>query len=478
MVVAIVASACASAVEAAPITFRPCGNLLDEQAVPEPRRSQLSYECGTLAVPVDHADPTGDRIDMQVVRVRSTQQHDRIGALVVNYGGPGGSGLEGMASWPGAVSDDILARFDLVSFDPRGTGRSAGIRCPGLDAPPDPGVDVATDAGFDQVLADDARRARECADRLGGRAQHYNTESTARDMDALRRALGDDKLTFVGYSYGATLGAEYADQFPDRVRAAVLDGPPDLALDNIALFEGVIAGFEDSFARYAAGCPTRPSCPGDPRQVLADLVQRAAITPIPAKKPGETRVAHPHQIIQGVIGFLYDDALWPYLDEALTAAATDSDSTEFFAIDDRNRSGTDDPAVAEPRHAGFVIGCNDKGPPPPDERIKEGVGRMIARFPVFGRWAAYGVVGCRNWQPARHELSRPTAQGAAPILVIGTRHDPATPYAGAVDLAKALSSGKLLTWNGDGHTAYHQSECIDRHVDAYLIRLALPTSDC
>jgi pimeloyl-ACP methyl ester carboxylesterase len=480
--VVFVAGACTQGDKADPtaggIRFGPCGNLvgIDERAIPAARRAQLNYECGTIAVPVDYADPGGERIDIHVVRVRAAQQRDRIGSLIVNFGGPGGSGLQGMSYWPGAASDDILARFDIVSFDPRGTGRSAGIRCPKEDKPgPDP--DLSTEAGYAQFAADDEKQARHCSDRLGRRAPHFNTESTALDIDAIRRALGENTLTYIGFSYGAKLGAEYARNFPDRVRAAVLDGPSDPSLDDIALIERQIAGFEDSFARYANSCPARPSCQsiGDPHTVLARLVKGAAADPIPAKKPGDDRVAYSNDILRGVVAFLYGDELWPDLDSALREASADSDSTMFFDVVDQSfGSGTDDPNVGEPREAGFVIGCNDSAAVQSDEQIKAAVTRLIAKYPVFGRFGASKLFGCRHWQPVRHPLQRPTAPDAAPILVIGTVHDPATPYAGAVSLAETLGSGRLLTWDGDGHTAYHQSTCIDRHVDAYLVSLTVP----
>ncbi|HVK26320.1 MAG TPA: alpha/beta hydrolase [Actinokineospora sp.] len=481
LVIAVVmlASACADPADPEPaLTFTPCGDLItiDEQAIPADLRASLTYECGKLAVPVDYAAP-GEKIDIHVVRVRSSTQHDRIGSLIVNFGGPGVSGLQSMGHWPGAVSGDVLGRFDLVSFDPRGTGRSAGIRCPDLGESPD--VDVSTEVGFAQFTAEEAKRLKACADHLGGRAEHFNTTATARDMEAIRSALGDDKLTYVGYSYGAKLGAEYADSFPDRVRAVVLDAPSDQALDGLAVHERAIAGFEDSFARYADSCSARPSCAqvGDPREMLADVVAKAATSPIPAKKPGDGRLADPNDILSGVVAFLYADDQWPYLDGALLAAATDSDSTEFFAIDDGFDSGTDDPNIGEPRDAGYVINCNDSDSTLSDEEIKAAVAKTIAKFPVFGRWSAYALFGCKSWPAARHPLNRPKASGAAPILVVGTVHDPATPYAGAVSLAGLLDSGRLLTWDGDGHTAYHQSICVDRHVDDYLISLTLPPPD-
>jgi pimeloyl-ACP methyl ester carboxylesterase len=460
------------------LVFGSCEGSVDlaDPALSAERRAQLDFGCATLKVPVDHDEPGGAALGMRVVRVRAKNQHDRIGSLVLNFGGPGQSGVERMSSWPGRVSAGVLERFDLVSFDPRGVGQSEGVRCRPQDPPSEPDHDLLTPAGFAAQVAQTSIFVGECTHALGARAALLSTEQTARDIEALRVALGDEQLTYVGLSYGAKLGAEYVRRFPDQVRAAVLDAPSDPRADPVAVHERQIAGFEASFADYAAACGTRATCRSlgaPPRQVLADLVRGAALNPIPTGKPGDDREARPSDLLLGVVSFLYDDDTWPALDQSLREARDDGDSTAFFEVAD----AFNPPPVegrGDSRHASFVINCNDTAAGVPTEAVvRASLARMVKADPVFGSWGGYGLFGCQYWQPERSPLALPTSAAGPQTLVVGTVHDPATPYAGAVALAEVMGA-RLLTWEGAGHTAVTQTACIDRWVDAYLIDRVLP----
>lgn len=462
------------------LAFADCGSrvvLTTDAAVA--RRSQLDVSCATLRVPLDHSTPKGATLAVQVVRLRHHDQNARIGSLVLNPGGPGESGLDYIATWAGTLPDEILRRFDVVSFDPRGTGGSAPINCGTLPEDDAPSLfpDLLSAAGYRVAMAAQQHLADACLATLGSRAPYFNTQQTAADLEQLRAALGDPRLSYVGFSYGAKLGAEYARQFPDKVRALVLDAPGDPRTSALTAAERQFAGFESSFAAYAHACPARPTCAdlGDPRRYVANLVAEAQATPIPSGRRQDTLPANGADVLAGVIALLYDDALWPHLDESLLEAERGDSGSLFEAqavhfADD----GTNDPAKVDVAHANYVINCNDTAPGPAEAEIRASARRLAAANPVFGRYSSWSLIGCKHWQADRHVLTPPAAPTAARVLVVGTVHDPATPYPGAVAMTEALGNATLLTWEGEGHTAYLQSACVNQRVDAYLLSLAVP----
>jgi pimeloyl-ACP methyl ester carboxylesterase len=464
------------------VRFGSCGDQvsLDGVQMPANRQDQLMFSCGRLRVPLDHAHPDGEHISLAVVRVRHRHQSARIGSLVMNPGGPGQPGLSYHAYWSSWLSDDVLDTFDVVTFDPRGTGASAPINCPAIDEDSEPTrfPDLLSAPGYADATRVNRHRTDACLDLLGRRAPFFTTEATARDLDLLRGALGDDRLTYVGFSYGAKLGGEYAHLFPDRVRGLVLDAPSDPTTDPVATTEVQVAGFEHAFAEYADDCAARPSCStlGDPRKFVVDLVRTANATPIHSGRPGDELPATGADVLTAVQGLLYDDATWSVLDAALTEAADGDSGSVFEAIDHLHRRVPDD-APADADDAGFVINCNDRPPGAAIPVIKATAARLVAAYPVFGAFGSWSLLECTFWPEDGQILELPTAPKAPAILVIGTVHDPATPYPGAVRLAETLGSGHLLTWEGEGHTAYGQSDCIDRLVDRYLIATAVPPAD-
>jgi pimeloyl-ACP methyl ester carboxylesterase len=467
------------------LAFADCGDLFDQRSaktiIPADRLSQLTFTCATLDVPVDHAQPGGDQIALQIMRATKIGGTDRIGALVLNPGGPGASGLGFLPYWMSWLSDDLLDTFDIVTFDPRGVGKSAPIHCG--DLPQDNELlqypDLQSAAGWAYATTVFSDRADGCLSALGSHAAAFNTQDTARDLDLLRGALGDEKLTYLGWSYGAKLGGEYAHQFPDRVRALVLDGPSNPTKDYIGIVADQVSGFEQSFDAYAAGCASRPSCAaiGDPQSLVLDLVRTANTSPIPSYRPGDDHPANGINILNGVLALLYDDAAWPHLDDSLVEAKNGDSGSLFEANDFLKGKYTRDEGRPQSDDAYYVISCNDAPPGPSEPDIKRAAAQLEADYEIFGALRSWELIECTPWSADRHVLQAPTAPKAPDLLVIGSLHDPATPYDGAVALAETLGNATLLTREGEGHTAYGQSDCINRLVDTYLISLAAPEPD-
>lgn len=464
------------------LVFGPCPESfeVDVGYIDPERYARLVVECSTLPVPLDHAAPGGRRLGMALVRVRSRNPSpDRIGTLVLIPGGPGEPGLPLAGWWASWFADDVLDHFDLVTFDPRGTGSSAPINCARTpeDDKPSWSVDLLTEKGLTQATRVFRRLTRACVQRLGDTAPYFNTTQTARDVDLLREALGEEELTALGWSYGAKLGAEYARQFPDRVRALVLDAPSDSAISPIEVGARQIHGFESSLGEWADQCPQRPGCAelGEPVRFVRDLVASADRHPIRSSRPVDRLPATGATVLDAVAAMLYDGNAWDRLDEALLKASGGDAAGLFEGIEHvQGPEVSDDPDVPEPGDARYVINCNDLPPRPSVGEIRATARRVVRENPVFGRWGSWFLLGCRGWQQDRTPLALPEAPSAPPIVVIGTVHDPATPYAGAVHIAEVLGSGHLLTWEGQGHTAYGTSDCVTRLADDYLITLALP----
>jgi pimeloyl-ACP methyl ester carboxylesterase len=296
-------------------------------------------------------------------------------------------------------------------------------------------------------------------------------------MDRIREALGDRKLTYLGYSYGTTLGSTYAELYPHNVRALVLDGVVDPDASEQAFVEAQAAGLEKNVDAFAAHCTAQAAgCPlgKDPRGFLDQLLTRAARDPIPSRKEGETRAATPGIVLTGVLTALYDQGSWPQLAQTLAAAGR-GDSQGLFSLADSYSGRLDNGRYTNRMDATTAIDCADT-----TERYSEAQVRSLARdwnarYPLFGAGAAVGLYTCTPWRARRTPLPEPDAvDTAAPILLVGNTGDPVTPYAGAQVMARDLRDDVLLTWKGEGHTAYPKTPCVTRAVDAYLVDLTLP----
>jgi pimeloyl-ACP methyl ester carboxylesterase len=468
----------ASASQAA-LQFTDCTSLFDLGAagVQAARRSRISIGCARLAVPLDYTSQTGRTISIEVVKVHD-KRNKTARPLLVNPGGPGASGVSLAVGLIGQVSDRLLAGLDIVGFDPRGVGLSAPINCVS-DAEKDrlnsASPDIRTAAGFAQAKAYAAQVAHECGAKYGTALPHFTTVDTARDMDVIRAGLGQQRLSYLGFSYGTELGAAYAHLFPAKVGNFVLDGAVDPLTDDIASFANQLGGFEDAFDQFAADCRSRPSCAslGDPRSVVEELTAKADANPIP--NSADSRTATSAIVLTGVISALYSSDQWPALGNALKSALNGDSNGLFTLADNYNERNADGTYATNIYEANTAISCNDSPAGPSDALIRTTVQAWAKKYPIFGVWAASSLFSCQQWQPIRTPVPKPTAATPNKVLVVGNLHDPATPYQGAKDLTQTLGNAELLTWDGEGHTSYlSDSSCIDGHVDTYLLTAKLP----
>ncbi|SOD98965.1 alpha/beta hydrolase [Blastococcus haudaquaticus] len=469
--------------EAAPIEWTDCNEEIQALVAGQPGSERdLGFECGRTEVPISYEEPDGATLPLFLVRVVSGTQTDRIGSLVVNPGGPGGSGADAAIGLALSLPEEVVGRFDIVGFDPRGVGLSTPVECiPDerkeeiLAAEPRPVSDEDLDAAFAlaQEVADD------CAEEYGDALGTFNTVDTARDMDRLREALGDEQLTYLGYSYGTTLGSTYAEMFPDKVRALVLDAAvdPDVAAQEDA--EQSAAAFEAGFDAFATNCTgLLAGCPlgAEPRQFVEQVLAQADATPIPNSEPdpdGQARLATPGVVMTAIQAALYDTQSWPQLAQALAAAQT-GDSKGLFSLADSYTGRLEDGTYSNLLDANLAINCADREERFEASEVRRLVGEWNAKYPLFGAGSAAGLYTCSVWDAERTPLPERDAEGSAPILVVGNSGDPVTPLPGAVDLAEDLDSGVLLTWQGQGHTAYPKTDCVTAAVNAYLIDLTAP----
>jgi pimeloyl-ACP methyl ester carboxylesterase len=436
------------------------------------------FECAKIRVPVDYTAPTGASITLSAVRLPS-HGGTRLGSLLVNPGGPGVSGIGYALDASSRFSATLRKHYDIVGFDPRGVGESAPIRCltdaqtdtfTALDGSPDNSAEEADLVSQAKLLGN------RCEARNHALLPHVGTRDTARDLDVLRAVLGDDKLNFLGKSYGTYLGAIYAEMFPDRVGRLVLDGVVDPASDSAAQERSQALGFERALASFVDDCLRRSSCPlsGDRASALAQvssILAKADSTPLRGSRPVTQSLA-----LLGVAYSMYVPSLWEVLREGLAQAERGDGSTLLLIADvylDRTAKGH---YSTNSNDAIFAVSCLDRPETSDLAALRARAKDLAAIAPRFGAYIAWGSLPCGFWPvPAEGKAAPIRAAGAAPILVVGTTRDPATPYASAKKLAAELESGRLLTYVGDGHTAYEEgSRCIDDAVDAYLVDGTLP----
>ena len=430
--------------ESTSIEWGDCARITDVRSanIPAERFDRLEFGCGTLDVALDPADATAGTIAVQLIRVHQSGGPATKDPLLLIAGGPGQSGVDFAGFSVSLLPEALLDRFDVVGFDPRGVGHSQPIRCKHPDPGPPTFPDLLTATGYARAASEMRQFAEECATALGSRAALFSTTATAVDIDRIRAALGQSTLTYLGWSYGAKLGAEYARLYPDKVRAAVLDAPTNPGTTWIETAERQIAGFEESFDQFIAWCAAQGQCGplGDVRAFVGDLVRKAEKSPIPSGRPADDDPANGVDVIDAVASAMYDDVRWPDLAGGL-AEASSGDSGTLRALIEASR-GTDDDSNAD--DAQFVINCNDSAAGPTEAETKAAGARFAKQFPLFGVWGSWQLFGCSFWEPDRHTLHPPVAATRHPIVVVGTVHDPATPYTGAVAMASSLGAAELL----------------------------------
>jgi pimeloyl-ACP methyl ester carboxylesterase len=441
-----------------------------------------SLQCANLVVPRDYADPGGPTVTLALARRTARIPANRIGSLLFNPGGPGNSGVDALPGELRALTTTIQNRFDIVSWDPRGIGRSAPVRCSDAKAQPGGGggggstLDPAPMNDADrQALADAYRAAGEaCLRHSGELLRHVGTNSTAEDVERIRIALGEEQLTFIGHSAGTLLGAVYADRYPHRVRAFVLDGPidPSLTLDQMTLAQA--HGFESALRSFFAWCDQTATCkwrPGNPDRTAALLALMDRIRQEPLKA-SQNRIVGVDTFVSGVMSRLTARSRWASLGDALAAAERGDGSPLATLASNYQNAGASNAADARQS-----ILCLDH-PAPRDlaayPSLAEAAG---AQAPVFGPIFTWAALSCGMWPVPATLLAKPVrAAGAPPILVVGTTGDPATPEGWARALAGQFERGVLVLRRGADHVAYYYSACVRRLVDAYVVDGRPPAS--
>jgi pimeloyl-ACP methyl ester carboxylesterase len=441
-------------------------------------------QCATLEVPLDYDDPGGDTIGISIMRRAADDQDHKLGSMVVNPGGPGVPGTTEADQATSYFREPLLTYFDIVGFDPRGTGDSSPVDCLSdhdLDAYLAGDPEPETPAEERAYVATARSMGTGCEHLSPGIASHISTVEAARDMDVLRAALGERVMTYFGSSYGTLLGATYAELFPDRVGRFVLDGAVDPTLDFRQEALAQAGGFETALRPYVQNClDATDSCYlGDTvdqgLQRIRDFLDDVEAEPLPA---GGGRRLTLGLAVYGIITPLYNRDYWILLSQALRAGF-DGDGSLLIQLADAYASRNGDGTYADNSMEAFpAISCLDDPAGITPTQVPAELPAFEHASPTFGRLYAWGLIGCRDWPPARglhHQPLTIDAAGAAPIVVIGTTRDPATPYAWAKALASQLDSGVLVSRDGDGHTGYNSgNECVSLTVEQYLIQGDVP----
>lgn len=439
--------------------------------------------CTSLEVPLDYADPGGRRISLAVRTLGPRAPDGTRPALLVNPGGPGSSARDFVPYFAGLLSRPVRDTYDVVGVDPRGVGASTPVTCmTGADTTrwlrTDPSPDSA--AEVQTLMRRAAQIAPGCLQLSGDLARHVGSDATVNDMDLVRSALDQESLHWFGYSYGTYLGARYAERFPSRVGRMVLDGAVDPALNSIQVSRDQSRGFQTAIRRFAGECARTSRCPlgTSTKGVIAGingLLASLERAPLPATSGSPLVQA---EAITALFFSMYSTDLWPVLQDAL-ASAYRGDGTDLAALADIANDRTGPNTYGSNINSAFLaIGCWDYPAPPGRVGLAAAARRWSteAMVPDLARAIAWGNAPCSTWFGHSSRVPAPvTSTTAAEILVIGTRFDPATPYAWSQSLHAQLPTSRLLTFVGDGHTAYGEgSECVQRAVDSYLLTGALP----
>lgn len=439
-------------------------------------------QCGSVVVPVDYDKPDGDTAQLAMIRFPAMK--DKIASLVINPGGPGESGVEAAVAIVHSLPQQVRERFDLVGFDPRGVASSLPAVWCNSDADndrdrADPQVDYSP-AGVARIENDTKDYVQRCVEKVGDEfLANLGTVNVARDLDAIRSALGDDKLTYLGYSYGTRIGSTYAEAYPQNVRAMILDGAIDPNTNPIEEDLRQAASFQDIFDNYAADCAESANCPlgTDPDQavdVYRGLVEPLVDAPVATKDP---RGLGYNDAIIATIMALYSPAFWTHLSDGLTELSRGRGDTILLLADvymGRDADGHYNNAT----DARIAVNCVDQ--PPVTDRAavidEDRRAREVAPFLSYGEFTGHAPLGtCAFWPvPATSEPHTISAPGLAPTMVVSTTHDPATPYQAGVELAEQLNGG-LLTFDGTQHTvAFQGNDCVDEFATDYLIDGTVP----
>src|SRR5271156_6492471 len=467
-----------------PVEWTPCRTVGGQVKIPG------GAMCGKLAVPIDYNHLDRDVAVLAMIRFPATG--DKIGSLLINPGGPGESGIEAALSVVQSLPKKVHDRFDLVGFDPRGVGSSRPSVWCNSDADNDrlrtePNVDY-TPAGVAHIEDETKEFVGRCVNKMGKNfLENIGTVNVARDLDAIRAALGDAKLTYLGYSYGTRIGSAYAGGYPHNVRAMILEGAVDPHADPIEADLRQAKGFQDAFNDFAADCAKQPTCPlgTDPAKAVA--VYHSLVDPLVDPnnqmlgRPAPTRdprgLSYSDAIV-GTIMALYSPSLWHHLTDGLTELV-DNHGDTLLALADMYMRRDSRGRYTNAPDARVAINCVDQPPIPDRAKVidEDRRSREVAPFMSYGKFTGDAPLGtCAFWPvPPTSKPHTISAPGLASTLVVSTTRDPATPYKAGVDLANQLH-GSLLTFDGTQHTVVFQgNSCVDDYATAYLVSGTLPS---
>lgn len=442
------------------------------------------FQCTTATAPMNWAKPAQASIKLALIRKQATGT--KLGSLLVNPGGPGASGYDFIRdSVDYAVDATLQKSYDIVGFDPRGVGHSSAVNCGGsavldkFNYDIVPGV-VGSDQWIADVESENAAFGAECLKHTGALLQYVDTNSAARDLDLLRAVLGDKKLNYLGYSYGTLLGATYAELYPTKTGRLVLDGALDPTTTDFEVSDIQAKGFESAFRAYLKKCIGTKECPftGTVDQAVeetSDILNRLAASPL---TNSDGRLLGSNTMFTAIILPLYNKDNWPYLNTLFSEVLRGQTKTAFLLADSYNDRAQDGTYSSNSTEAFISINCLDYKNESDVATMREQAAQLLKDAHVFGR-LAYGGTTCAKWPfPATRERGPIAAAGSADILVVGTTNDPATPYVWAQALSKQLQNGHLITYHGEGHTAYNKSNsCVNNAVDDYFVKGTVPSKD-
>ena len=430
------------------------------------------FECSEVAVPLDHLNPDGQVFELALIRKAGT---DNLPPLLINPGGPGASGVAYVRdSYESLGTEKLRSNFQLIGFDPRGVGESAPVICSDLDLKDQVYYE---ESGFPLGSEQDLEVSKDLLERFAASCQesgfdvsYFNTQQAARDMDVIRSALGVEKLNYLGFSYGTELGATYIALFPERVGRFVLDGAVDPTLSSGESTVNQVQGFDKAFRTYLADCLAQAVCPfagtvDDALKRVDELLSGLQTTKLSSQYDREVGLT---VALYGIFAALYSQASWTYLTQAFEEAFQGDGSTFLLLADFYNDKDPEGGYLSNINEANTAINCADERVAPEDfAMVKQAA---LDASNVFGKYFAYPELGCLGWPQGKSmvEIDYTVDLEVGP-LVIGTTGDPATPYQQAVSLAKLLNGATLLTFQGEGHTAYGSDTCVNDYVENYLL---------
>ena len=448
-------------------------------------KDDKKFQCAEIYVPIDYQNPGNASLTLALKKLPAKQSANKVGSLLINPGGPGGSGTDYVTYAEDAFGKRLMDSFDIVGFDPRGVAQSTPLDCLtdqevdefiAFDGTPD------NDEELNASLEISINLANSCESIANNLIAHVGTQEAARDMDIIRELVGDEKLNFLGASYGTYLGGMYAEIFPDKVGRLVLDGAVDPSLSGEEQSFDQAVGLDTALKRFVEDCPQYDDCPLTKRgdggvQEIREFLDSLDAKPLKTEDPD--RLLTQAMGVYAVAGFLYSDEWWSYMRQSL-ATAFKGDGTDLLSINDLFNERNDDGTYAtNATEAIYAINCFDEPSASTEEQVREYAKTWIKDAPVFGDYLAWGNLSCTIW-PAKdpNPINKFVAETAAPIVVVGTKYDPATPYKWAIGLSSQLVTSVLLTYEGDGHTAYMRgSKCIDNEIENYLVDGTVPAKN-